>query len=74
MRPRVNLLWIFGLVLYLATTAAFAQVAGRVVLAVGDVTAVRGADRVRLAAGAAVNVGDTIITGAQGHAQIRFSD
>jgi len=74
MRPRVNLLWIYGLVLYLATTAAFAQVAGRVVLAVGDVTAVRGADRVRLAAGAAVNVGDTIITGAQGHAQIRFSD
>ena len=54
--------------------AAFAQAAGKVVLAVGDVVAVRGADRVRLAAGAAVNSGDTVVTGAQSHAQIRFAD
>ena len=54
--------------------SALAQTAGRVVLAVGDVAAVRGADRVRLAAGANVVVGDTIVTGAQSHAQIRFSD
>jgi hypothetical protein len=57
----------------LATTAALAQ-AGRVVLAVGDVTAVRGADRVRLSAGASVGAGDSIVTGADGHAQVRFSD
>jgi hypothetical protein len=57
----------------LASGAALAQ-AGRVVLAVGDVAAVRGADRVRLSAGATVGVGDAIVTGADGHAQIRFSD
>ena len=54
--------------------AAFAQAAGKVVLAVGDVVAVRGADRVRLVAGAAVNSGDTVVTGAQSHAQLRFAD
>ena len=74
MRMRANVSWILGLALYLAAGAVFAQVAGRIVLAVGEVTAVRGADRVKLAAGVAVNVGDTIITGPQGHAQLRFSD
>jgi hypothetical protein len=54
--------------------AAFAQAAGKVVLAVGDVVAVRGTDRVRLVAGAAVNTGDTVVTGAQSHAQLRFAD
>ena len=38
-------------------TDALAQ-AARVVLAVGDVTLVRGADRSRLAAGATVNTGE----------------
>jgi hypothetical protein len=56
-----------------ATGSAFAQ-AGKVVLAVGDVAVVRGAERARLAPGAAVNVGDTIVTGAQSYAQIRFAD
>jgi hypothetical protein len=67
----------FTLVLLLAGLAAgtaAAQVAGRLVLAVGDVTAVRGAERVRVAAGASVSVGDTIVTAAQSHAQIRFGD
>jgi hypothetical protein len=59
--------------LALAASLAHAQ-AGRIVLAVGDVTAVRGAEHVRLTSGAAVNVGDSVITGAQSHAQIRFSD
>ncbi|MEP7064144.1 MAG: FecR family protein [Betaproteobacteria bacterium] len=59
--------------LALVASSAHAQV-GRIVLAVGDVAAQRGADRVRLAAGANVNVGDTVVTGAQSHAQIRFSD
>ena len=48
--------------------------AARVVLAVGEVTLVRGAERSRLAAGTTVNVGDTVITGAQSNAQLRFSD
>ncbi len=58
----------------LAAGSAAAQVAGRVVLSVGDVVAVRGAERVRLAAGANVGVGDTVVTAAQSHAQIRFAD
>ncbi|CAG0951243.1 hypothetical protein BURK1_00204 [Burkholderiales bacterium] len=65
--------WLIALAATLASAAALAQ-AGRVVLAVGDVAAVRGAERVRLAAGANVGVGDAIVTGADGHAQIRFSD
>ncbi len=69
------LLQIWTLVLFLlATGAAWGQVAGKVLLAVGDVAAMRGADRVRLVAGAAVNVGDTVVTGAQSHAQLRFAD
>ena len=52
----------------LATGVAFAQAAGKVLLAVGDVAALRGAERVQLIAGAVVNVGDTVVTGAQSHA------
>ena len=70
---RLVLAWLVALAALLASGAALAQ-AGRVVLAVGDVAAVRGADRVRLSAGASVGVGDAIVTGADGHAQIRFSD
>jgi hypothetical protein len=70
-----SLLQIWTLVLcLLAAGVAFGQAAGKVLLAVGDVAALRGAERVRLAAGAAVNVGDTVVTGAQSHAQLRFSD
>ena len=58
----------------LATGVAFAQAAGKVLLAVGDVAALRGAERVQLIAGALVNVGDTVVTGAQSHAQLRFAD
>jgi hypothetical protein len=72
--PR-NTMQSFLLVALLALAgAAWAQVAGKVVLAVGDVVAVRGSDRVRLAAGAPVNTGDTVVTGAQSHAQLRFAD
>lgn len=72
-RLRLALAWLVALAAALASGAALAQ-AGRVVLAVGDVAAVRGAERVRLAAGATVGAGDAIVTGADGHAQIRFSD
>lgn len=59
--------------LAMVSSLAYAQ-AGRVVMAVGDVAALRGSDRVRLVSGASVNAGDTVVTGAQSHAQIRFSD
>lgn len=62
------------LVCALAATTALAQVAGKVVLAVGDVAAVRGNDSVKLGAGSAINAGDTIVTGADSHAQLRFAD
>ena len=58
----------------LAATGSLAQNAGKVLLAVGDVTAVRGGERVRLAAGAMVSAGDSVVTGADSYAQIRFSD
>ncbi|MGH8800118.1 MAG: FecR family protein [Casimicrobiaceae bacterium] len=57
-----------------AADAAWAQTAGKILLAVGDVSAVRGSERIRLAAGAAVSAGDNVITGADSYAQIRFGD
>jgi hypothetical protein len=57
-----------------AMNCALAQTAGKVLLAVGDVSAIRGAERVRLTAGAAVNAGDAVLTGVESYAQIRFSD
>ncbi|MEO8486258.1 MAG: FecR family protein [Betaproteobacteria bacterium] len=74
-RPRTHapLSWLVALVAMLASASVLAQV-GRVVLAVGEVAVVRGADRVRASAGANVGIGDAIVTGADGHAQIRFSD
>ena len=65
--------WLVALVALLAASSALAQV-GRVVLSVGDVALVRGAERVRVSAGANVAIGDAVVTGADGHAQIRFSD
>ncbi len=65
--------YVFAALLMLCAAAVQAQ-AGRIVLAVGDVVAVRGADRVRLAAGANVAAGDAVVTGADSHAQIRFAD
>jgi hypothetical protein len=70
-----SLLQVWTLILcLLAAGGAFGQAAGKVLLAVGDVAALRGTERVRLTAGAAVNVGDTVVTGAQSHAQLRFAD
>jgi len=70
-----SLLQVWTLVLCLLVAgAAFGQPAGKMLLAVGDVAALRGTERVPLTAGAPVNVGDTVVTGAQSHAQIRFAD
>jgi hypothetical protein len=63
----------FALACLLAATGALAQ-AGKVVFAVGDVAAIRAGARVPLAAGAPIEAGDAIVTGAQSHAQLRFSD
>ena len=65
--------FLVALAAMLMSAAALAQ-AGRVVLAVGDVALVRGVDRVRVSAGATLGVGDAIVTGADGHAQLRFAD
>jgi hypothetical protein len=65
--------WFVALAALLASASALAQV-GRVVLSVGDVSLVRGGDRARVSAGATLSVGDAVVTGADGHAQLRFSD
>ena len=55
--------------------AGLAAPAGRVDFAVGEVTATGADGRARaLAKGSEVGQGDTIVTGASGRAQIRFSD
>ena len=66
---------VLGLTLAMLPMAkAVAQTAGRVVMAVGDVAVQRANDRVKLSQGAEVRVGDRVTTGAQSHAQLRFSD
>src|SRR5947207_9132756 len=69
--PSVLLAVLFACVL--AANVAFGQ-AGKVVFAVGDVAALRGASRVPLSAGSPIDAGDTIVTAAQSHVQLRFSD
>ncbi len=64
----------FGTALALLAGGAAWGEAGKVVFAVGDVAALRGTARVALAAGATLEVGDTIVTAAQSHAQLRFTD
>jgi hypothetical protein len=75
-RDRRKLAWHFGLLLVcaLGLNSAFAQTAGKILLAVGDVSVVRGGERARLAAGAMVGAGDSVVTGTDSYAQIRFSD
>ena len=59
----------------LALVPALAQAqAARVLLAVGDVVAVRAGQEVRLAPGTAIQSGDTIRVGPASNAQIRMSD
>ncbi len=61
------------LVSLLVPSLALAQ-AGRVLMAVGDVVAVRDAKELRLGPGAAIESGDTIRLGPNSNAQIRMSD
>lgn len=67
----------FILLFALALPVAYAQaaeIAGRVLVAVGEVTAIRQAREIRLTSGSSVESGDRIVTGAESNAQIRFTD
>ena len=68
-----SIIGLCALAALLGCGGAFGE-AGRVVFAVGDVTALRGTTRVPLAAGATFDAGDTIVTAVQSHAQLRFTD
>ncbi len=61
-------------VLVLLPALAWAQAAGRVLMAVGDVSVQRGTATIPLAANAFIFPGDTIRLGVDSNAQIRFSD
>ncbi|HSA91254.1 MAG TPA: hypothetical protein VLF42_15300 [Burkholderiales bacterium] len=61
------------LLLLLVPGFACAQ-AGRLLLAAGEVTIVRGAQEIRAVAGSAVQSGDTIRVGPRSNAQLRMSD
>jgi hypothetical protein len=54
--------------------AGAAEMAGRVLLAVGHVSTLRAGKEIPLAAGASVESGDVLQTGAASNAQIRFTD
>lgn len=66
------------MLLILGLTAAFdaaaAETAGRVLVAVGDVVAVRNGKSIHLDAGATVESGDSLRTGAASNAQVRMTD
>lgn len=73
MKSPTRLILLFALMLPSALAQA-AEIAGRVLVAVGEVTAIRQAREIRLTTGSSVESGDRIVTGAQSNAQIRFSD
>lgn len=54
--------------------AAQAEVAGRVLVAVGDTSATRAGKEIRLAAGTVVETGDTLSVGDASNLQVRFTD
>lgn len=58
----------------LASLAAQAAPVGRVLVAVGDTSAVRGGQPINLSAGSAVEVGDTLQVGEKSNLQVRFVD
>ncbi len=65
---------ILALGLLLASGAAQAEVVGRVLMAIGDTTAVRAGQVVPLKAGSTVENKDTLHTGKTGQLQVRFVD
>ena len=67
---RLCLVWVVATGLPLSALAA----AGRVQFATGDVQMRRDAGLAALASGASLETGDTVLTGATGRAQLRFTD
>ncbi|MGH8745428.1 MAG: FecR family protein, partial [Burkholderiales bacterium] len=65
---------LLGIIALLVSGAACAEPAGRVLLSVGEVSALRGGAAVALARGDTVESGDRIRTGPNSDAQIRFTD
>lgn len=61
-------------ILLFAATAACAQVAGRVLVAAGEVTAIREGREIALTTGSTVQARDVIVTGEAAAAQIRLTD
>ena len=55
-------------------SAAYAATAGRVLVAVGDVTAIRNGAVIKLTRGAELQSGDTLQTGEASNMQVRFTD
>lgn len=62
--------WMVGV----ASLPAYAQDAGRVLVAVGEVVVVRGSERLPASPGLGVRPGDTVELGTRSNAQIRFTD
>ena len=63
-----------ALLAWIPAAACAQESAGRVLVAVGDVAIVRGAQRIAAAAGTEVRAGDTLELGSQSNAQVRFTD
>lgn len=73
MRLPVVLVLLTGL-LQTPIAAVAQEVAGRILIAVGDVTVLRGAQRIPAQTGAQIRTGDSVQLGAQSNAQLRFTD
>ncbi len=63
-----------SLLLLLLATTAYAEPAGRVLVAVGDVVAVRAGHELKLARGVDVEKGDLLRVGEASNVQVRFTD
>lgn len=73
-RFQIVLQLLLATVLWCAAWSASAQAGGSAVFVTGDVRLARGGTTVALARGSEIRAGDTIITGADGQAQLRMSD
>jgi hypothetical protein len=65
---------ILGLLLISTFSAQASEMAGRVLVAVGDATAIRGNQQIRLTAGTKIEAGDTLHVGDVSNLQVRFTD
>jgi len=70
----ISLSIVFAALLSFGSSAAQAEAIGRVLVAVGDTSALRNGGMVKLARGAEVQSGDTLRTGETSNMQVRFTD